>query len=794
MTGEKQLNNIELALAEQSEASDPQKSVWVSASAGTGKTKVLTDRVLRLLLNGAKSDGILCITFTKAGANEMQNRISNTLKKWTTLNPEELSQELSKLGFLKNSLALKRAPLLYHEIFQRKLRIVTIHSFCQSLLASFTIEAQLSTNSKIVDNNQTLLMKSLSQIITPDLDIFKYLSFQAIIDLVYTLNDPIIIETFLTNSEQPALFFKLQDVSDFFFPPLGKLTTLNNSIAERKLSAAISLIIQNGQAEESLEALTCALLTKTGTLRKNILSQKTLNSNPKALETVEKAAVHLNLFYENKKLKANYEITQAVVSFLKKLYDAYTELKKAHHLLDFNDIIAKCQTLLSKTDELPWVAYKLDGGIDHILVDEAQDTSLIQWKVICSLISVILETPDKTFFIVGDDKQSIYGFQGANFKEFSNVENALVHLTNFKKVELQVSFRSNQAILDVVNNLTDRLGVSSQHIPADPTRNGYVEVLPILQFADDNDEDTNTSEETITQLEARRIANRIAELLALNVFLASKNRNLQPSDIMILVQRRTSLNVDLVFELNRRKIPVCGADRINLTEHLITQDFLNLARVCSNPLDDFSLACILKSPFFLVTEQEIMDMRLNSELSLWEELKQAKGKFDIIASKIKELEENIWLKSPYETFTTALFAWKTYGRFIKAFPTDGGKIIEEFLKQVLIYQEEHVASIPGFIDWFSKHQKKIKQDLDQEEGVRIMTAHGSKGLQSPVVILADTTRETRVRSTIFKYKDNLLLNLPVKERCSKLQKAQEQVCNELLEENLSPALRSSNTS
>ena len=778
--GEKQINNIHLAETKQNEASDPQKSVWVSASAGTGKTKVLTDRVLRLLLNGANSDGILCITFTKAGANEMQNRISATLKKWTTLNPEELANELSKLGFTKNKLALQRAPLLYHDIFQRKLKIVTIHSFCQSLLTSFTIEANISTNSKIIEDNKSLLMESLSQIISPNLDIFKYLSFQAIIDLVYTLNDPIVIETFMTAPQQDLQFFNFQEIKSFFYPPLKTLSNLHNSLVEKNLNEAISIVIKNGETQESLKVLTSAMITQKGTLRKNILSKKTITTNPKALEIVKKAADHLILFNENKKLKSNFKVTQAVISFLKALYDKYTELKNTLHLLDFNDIISKCQTLLSKTDELPWVAYKLDGGIDHILVDEAQDTSLMQWKIICSLISVILETPGKTFFVVGDDKQSIYGFQGANFKEFNHVENALTHLTNFKKVDLQVSFRSNQAILDVVNKLTSKIGTFSTHISADPTRRGYVEILPILQFNEDSEE----IEETITQIEASRIAERIAKLLDSSIFLDSKKRNLQPSDIMLLVQRRTSLTPALVNELSKRKIPVCGADRIKLNEHLITHDFINLARVCNNPLDDFSLACVLKSPFFSITEEEIMNLRITSKLSLWEEVSQTKGKFENISTKINELRENIWLKSPYEIFTTALFAWKTYGYFVKEFFTDGDKIIEEFLKQVLIYQEEHVASMSGFIEWFSKHKTEIKQDLDQEEGVRIMTAHGSKGLQSPVVILADTSREIKIRSTIFKYKDRLLLNLPAKERSLKLQKAQNEVTDELLEENL----------
>ncbi len=729
---------------EQQRASNPFDSVWVSASAGTGKTKVLTDRVLRLLLQTTTPEKLLCLTFTKAAAAEMENRINSILKKWAICPQGELSQDITSLTQeTPEETTTQKARSLFAKTLETPggMKIMTIHSFCQSLLKRFPLEADVPPHFEVIDDLASISLKQqiLNEVLatTTLRDVLQqlttFLSADAMMDLFERiLNDTSrfvhLIEQFPSSSN--SLIFKLKQKFN-----------IHKYLTEKQ-------IINDFCSEEEWPLLKSYYLTKEETIRKK------LEKDPKSLQAWE----------TNEKLKA-FETIKATEILLKIAWlviEKYQNIKRHKALLDYTDLIEKTNNLLSKSDMSAWVLYKLDGGIDHILVDEAQDTNRPQWNIIKALAEEFFSGEDasdriRTLFVVGDKKQSIFSFQGADpvaFEEMrTHFEQRILNSQNsFYNIPLNYSFRSTEPVLRLVNYLLQneqaKNGVLSDNEKAYHLANrsddaGLVEIWPVeeVQPTDTPDPWKPPVERQENESAMKRLINKMADKIKNMIghdILLSQNRPVQPGDILILLQKRGHVMDQIVRSLRERHIPVAGVDRLILSEHLAIQDLMALTEFVLQPQNDLNLANLVKSPILGLSEDDLYHICINrKETSVWTRLQKLYPKQADILKQIINIADKT---PPFEFFSTILGAFGMRKKFIARFGTEVNEALDEFLSLALNFEQINTPSLQGFLSWFSHHEIEIKRDLDNSgiDAVRIMTVHGSKGLQGNIVFLPDT--------------------------------------------------------
>ena len=729
----------------QGRASNPYTSAWVSASAGSGKTKVLADRVLNLMLITGKTDKILCLTFTKVAAAEMANRIMDRLKNWSVMNDETLKEELKNLtGEFPDQKMVSCAKELFAKALETPggLKIMTIHSFCTTILERFPLEAGVPPRFSVIEEltAQKLLSDSLDQVLESK-DVEKEVQFLAkkmnketlLEALQSILKDRDILEGILEHfSGVEQLVFELKKYFN-----IDKYHTENEIISENfKL--------------ENWETLVSTYIKKTdGQIIKKFL---------------EDPIAHL-VYDTKEKIKAFHLVNMdaALFKITFQILEKYNKVKIKNAVLDFDDLTNKTLALLERSQMATWVLFKLDGGIEHILVDEAQDTNPKQWKIIETLANEFFAGEGKseklrTLFAVGDKKQSIYSFQGAHPDEFERrhtfFENKIRASKNdFDTVQFNFSFRSTQPILDLVNKVLKNpkaaKGVtndyqSSIHLSKRSDEAGLVEIWPL-----ENPEplpslpDWNlpikrqTSTSALTRC-SEKVANKIAHLISSKEILASKNRPIEAGDFLILLQKRGKLMPELVRALKEKNIPVAGVDRLNLTDHIAIKDLMALMRFTLLPEDDLNLACLLKSPLLNLSEEELFRAcQRPKNISVWENIKKL---FPDIAQKL-----TIWLnladqKPPFEFMESILGEFKGRRLFKSRLGDEVNEALDAFLDLALQYEQENTPSLQGFLAWLARQEIIIKRDMEQSNlnAVRIMTVHGSKGLQGNIVFLPDT--------------------------------------------------------
>ncbi len=802
------------ATARQRKAADPDISAWVSANAGTGKTHVLVDRVARLLLAGAEPSRILCLTYTKAAAAEMETRLFNRLGAWSLQPDRDLRAGLKELhGGRPDKDALARARRLFARALETPggLKIQTIHAFCQSVLKRFPLEADVPVGFRSLEEETALDLQTEARraLFTKVLE-GKDTDLAAAHALLVAEREEAqlgeLLETIRKKSDElDALTAEFEGTSlwDALWRHLGLApgATAASIIAEETADAALD----RAGLEAAVEALRSGAKTSQDAARRieaflgtgdraaafddyaNVFLKA--DGDPRARLTTKGAeaaldvlqAEQLRLIELTARLKAagTAARTRALLTFARAYLNIYEELKRAQGALDFNDLIIRTRALLTPPGDA-WVHYKLDQGIDHILVDEAQDTSPQQWQII-KLLANEMTTGEgaaedrgraRSLFAVGDVKQSIYRFQGAAPEEFAAMRDFFeTRLTEaergFKPVALDLSFRSAAPILKLVDEvfgdvpLAARGGQGVLHAARWADAPGLVELWP--PFEPDEDEEGEVPwdlplKSSTAQSPEGRLAARIAETvrgwLNKGEKLKGVGRPIRPSDIMILVRRRSAFMEHMIRALKMHNIPVAGADRLKIADHIVVKDLMALGAFALNPEDDLTLAEVLKSPFVGWDDEQLFVLahgrKDGRKGSLWKALRQmaAKNKPARAAHTwLTEIRARADYMPPYEFYARALGEDSGRAKLLARLGPDAEDPTQEFLTQALIHEHARVPSLQAFLHALGRETPEIKRDLEKgREEVRVMTVHGAKGLESEIVFLPDTCSVPRAQS------------------------------------------------
>ena len=812
---------------DQVRAADPAASVWVSASAGTGKTHVLSARVLRMLLSGAPADRIVCLTFTKAAAAEMATRVYRELGRWVRMDDVALAERLhARTGAAADGPMLARARRLFAQVLDLPggLQIQTIHAFCQSLLGRFPLEAGLPPQFTVIDEAQSserlraardaLLARARGPgegVPRAALAHVATRVTEAGFDDVMTglIGERAALERALVHHGSEDGLIAATRRALGVTPEDTETTVLAAALADTALdrpgleSLAEALATGTGAREPGHAAAIAALLAaapadrpgcydryRTVFLTKptsskprpapraTVATQATLAKHPHAADVIAAEQARLHTLEEHLAAVRTAENTAAIVRLGARLAGLYQADKVQLGVLDYDDLILSTDKLLDQAGIAPWILYKLDGGIDHMLLDEAQDTNPEQWRVVETLSAEFFAGQGarpltRTVFAVGDAKQSIYSFQRADPAEFARArartaQRAHGGAHDFRAVELTLSFRSTAAVLDLVDavfadpalrdGLTDDAGAIA-HEAARAGHAGLVELWPTeppatAPAAEDwaPPVDQQAADSAEARL-ARRIAGHVQAMVDGGERLASKDRPVRPGDIMVLVRRRTAFVDELVAALKATGVPVAGIDRMTLTDQLAVLDLMALGRFAIQPDDDLTLATVLKSPLIGLTEEALFDLAHDrAEPRLWRELARRRADSPALADAHRYLADRLAeadFVTPFEFFSAVLSAHGGRRRLVARLGGDISDPLDEFLARVTEYERSHPPSLEGFLHWLDRGQADIKRDLETGTGeVRILTVHGAKGLQAPVVFLPDTCGRPTKRSAL----------------------------------------------
>jgi ATP-dependent helicase/nuclease subunit A len=775
---------IARASADQAKASDPAASVFVSANAGTGKTKLLTDRVLRLLLSGAPADAILCVTYTRAAAAEMRNRIFKRLADWAIIPAKALGEDLENMGIHTPSQDMRRrARSLFAEILDNDdgPRVETVHSFCQSILRRFPIEAGVAPHVQLADDDEQSRLKAMARANilyhpSPELAASVLLIAEAVsegradeivndfINRAVGLDSPDCLARIESHFRDDLGVVSADTERDMLMARLDliqveKLRAVSVALQTSKSKIQIDRgakmavwLAQTGEGRiEKLSFLVDALFS-AGKPRKQLSNADIRKTSPQ-IDAIQKQAIEtIKPLLPDRAAQICRDRTMALYRFGMAFNQEYSRLKIQRGLLDYNDLITHTNNLLAASEAAQWVAWKLDNGIQHLLIDEAQDTSPAQWKLLRRLVDEFFDgegasphrastatSLPRTMFAVGDFKQSIYSFQGAdplvmnqNRSELSGRAKAIQ--ADFRDVPLSVSFRSASPILDLVNKTIPDLGGIDDFTTHEMARSGaggFVELWPVVKGNDDFGAEMLAA----TQL-ARRVKSWIGKRHLPSGDLVGAG------DILILLRKRGRFFELLLSALQIANVQVAGADRMQLAEQIEIQDLLALGDVMHLADDDLQLAAVLKSPLFGMSEDQLYDLAYNrGKASLMSRLmahRGADGALGKMADQLARWQSRAEYESVFGFFS---FVLVDGGR--QKFRDRLGRAVDESLDHFLNLAQNFAlgggVSLLEFLTAIRSSGGEVKRDMDASgtDEVRIMTIHGAKGLEAPIVILPD---------------------------------------------------------
>lgn len=789
----------------QRRASHPETSVWVSANAGSGKTHALTTRVARLLLAGTLPERILCLTFTKAAAAEMSSRLYGKLGEWATMEDSKLDDAIAEIDGGKPD-PDKRAAA--RRLFARAvetpggLKIQTIHAFCERLLGRFPLEAGVPPQFEILDERAAAeLIGEVRDMILRDAmaDTSSPLG-KAVLHVVSRVDELAFGDLIAEITGQRSNFLKMLarfgglegicaairialSIGDEETPD-AILNEMIGGVPGKEMQRAMEIMYGGTKtditAAEAIDRFLAAnsraehfdgyrqvFLTAKDEPRKNIITKKRGEEYPDIRESLNEE--QRRILRLNARLRAVRvaEATEAIVTIAVAILDAFAEAKRDRALLDYDDLIEKSRALLMESSMAPWVLYKLDGGIDHILVDEAQDTSPEQWDVVARMADEFLSGEGarnvlRTIFAVGDEKQSIFSFQGADPARFDAMKRYFERRAkesglNWDYVPLTRSFRSVPEVLLAVDRVFEleraKAGLTASghvdpHIAHRELDAGLVEIWDVETPEDDEDPspwdaplDYVSAEAPMARL-AARIASTIRGWLDRKEVLAGRGRPIEPGDILILVRRRNAFVGEMVRHLKRLDVPVAGADRMVLTEQMAVMDLMALGHFVLLPEDDLTLATVLKGPFCGLTEDELFDLAHARRGSLWKSLKEksvVNPRYAEAAALLTRLLDRADFEPPYEFFAHLLSGEEGRKRLLARLGPDAADPVDEFLSLALEFERDHAPSLEAFLHWLERGAAEIKRDMDQGRNeVRVMTVHGAKGLEAEIVFMPDT--------------------------------------------------------
>ena len=776
---------------EQDKAANPMQNVWVQANAGTGKTSVLVQRLLRILFRAKDGDapGILCLTYTNAGAGVMRNRILKQLRDWALSSDAELADLLSgvPLNQVPTSEDVLHARSLFFQYIDNPemLKIKTIHGFCEEILHRFPLEAGLAPGWTLVsDTAQSVLMQETFErlINSPSENQRVDAAFGHIVTRMSETKMSRLIDNL---SDQYKTFFMVGDIDKYrkyFVDTTWKFLELDNVPQMEISDTELKFVLESAQMEQNRRKSPAKYLENVINLSKQYI-EKTIDFSEYAdayikddggmrayMDKIPVVCAEQLRVYNVVQYQANrnlYDDSVALFDLSAAFYAEYNRQKRSRNLLDFEDMILYTRKLFSSSDTMGWVLSQLDMSLSHILVDEAQDTSPMQWDILRMLAGDFFTDGDKagsnrSLFVVGDTKQSIYGFQGADPRAFAYSREAIAaqienNQRTIQDVPLAQSFRSTAPILNSVDRFfsdDEVIAVSgfvnNQHKCFRDDDAGVVELHKLIAKDKDGPNDTDY---------VSTVCDKISDLIQDGKYSAD--------DIMILVQKRKPFAPLFTSELKRRGISVAGSDRIVLPDYPPVRDLLNLVRFCLKPSDDYSLCCVLKSPCFYLTEAQIFNLckkknDANNAKRLTQERFVPTTVFEVLADDFPEIRKtlaDVLLSAahmaPHSFFYMILYSMGVRDRFIAALGAQVIEPLEEFMTICLSYERTQPGTLYHFLKWFISGASEVKRDMEGAKGVRIVTVHGSKGLEAPVVFLVDTNRTPESDPTISLTSDDM---------------------------------------
>jgi ATP-dependent helicase/nuclease subunit A len=783
----------------QRNAGDPARSVWVSANAGSGKTHVLTRRVVRLLLAGVAPEAILCLTYTKAAAAEMRARVARLLADWALMDDAPLASALAELsGRAAEPAELKRARTLFARALETPggLRILTIHAFCESVLHRFPVEAGVPFNFKVIEDHERaeMILSARETVLAGGLA--GSAEEKSVLALFARLSDSQIgsaIDTALAENRKlrPILADRARAITMLrhLVGETASVEAIEAEMLERRLVGAgeISAILAASTPLKGREAklagldphapdcagwLSAFLTADLAVPRSGALGKGLAKSDPGLAGLALEEAERLAGLCQRRKGAAIIARSEALLAVLGAISDRYERDKRARSLLDFDDLVERLGALFADPAQGDWIKYKLDAAITHILVDESQDTNAEQWRVVRQIADEFfsgdgaVERP-RTLFAVGDEKQSIYSFQGADprlFGEAGRHYAGRAREGSFTRITLRTSFRTLKGVLDAVDTVfaegPPRAGVLAidepvVHESARLEQGGRVVLWPPvapdtdIAPADGWPTELRPSGESPQRRLARRIAMTVKGWIEAGRPLGPRARPVTADDVLVLVQSRGPLFAEIIRALITAGLPTPGADRLAVTAHIAVKDLLALGDVLLNPADDLQLAALLRSPLFDVSDVDLIAILAERPKgqSAWQALAasplpQAADAF----ARLSAWRGRLDFDRPYTFFAELLYAEGGLRRFRGRLGGEIDDVVAQFLDLALTHEQSPQPSLQGFLAALRARDVTIKRELNETGGgVRVMTVHGAKGLEAPIVILADATAKPQGR-------------------------------------------------
>jgi len=802
-------------------AADPARSVFVTANAGSGKTTTLVNRVARLLLEGVGPDEILCVTYTKAAAAEMQARLFQQLGGWAVLDDDRLSAELARLDNSNPAIlsdgALPRARRLFARALETPggLKIQTIHAFCEKLLRRFPIEAGVAPDFTVLETEaaRTLSRQArddLARAALADRDgpigqayahfavALDWNRFEALLGTLEIERDRLAAYVDaaaageapdpwsltgaardVTPGELERAFIDRIDRRDWLEAAVGMET---GSTRDRECAARMRAAIGSG----TFESFATVFLTEKGEARKTMATQSAPTTAAGMLTDLQLAFLST---LDAVRAARIADETVKVLTLARAHAALYARAKDSARALDFGDLVSRTAELLTRRANAAWVLYKLDGGIRHVLIDEAQDTAPEQWDIVRALTGEFFsgEATDRTVFVVGDEKQSIYSFQGARPERLAREAQAYEQLvtgagSDFHPVQLAASWRSTPQVLSFVDatfDLPDRtralvggaVGAIPPHVAMRQDQTGSVEIWPLFEGEpapeadawDPVDLESPTSARKALAAElAVEIRRQVEAGLAVYDLDEKRRPVLRPcgyGDFLILVRVRDATFEEIIRALKSNGVPVAGADRLKLSRHILFDDLKSLARFVLFPDDDLSLAEVLRGPFCDLEDFGDPDSLYalagrERRRGLWLELQERAAEYpawtrarDLLQAMIRARDTD-----PFAFFSLVLNRVDDTGlsgraRVLRRLGREAEEAIDESLNQVLAAEGRGGTDLETCLALLEAADVEVKRELEGPRGeVRVMTVHGAKGLEAPIVILPDTTGAVKAQA------------------------------------------------
>ena len=780
------------ANALQREASDPDVSAFVAASAGSGKTKLLIDRLVRLMLGGADPARILCLTYTKAAAAEMALRLQRILGEWVTLDDAPLVEALKDRGIAPSADVVQRARALFAHVLDLPggMRIETIHAFCQSLLRRFPLEALVAPHFRLMeeaDGHAELLAAREAAMAEAD-----PAALHTIAGLVRDGEFGKLLGELQRHGQRlapmlrlpaPARLLRLQRVLGVAGDDAAVLAAAVGETAPGFAEAVLQLLTRGTPGEQHTAGRLRAWLDHPADARREhwgewvdllltdkgeprvICRGKWSMSEPGLVASLTAEAERVAGVEDTRRALHVAQATNAVLTLAAPVFARLERRKDLAGLMDYQDLITRTRALLVDPGAA-WVLYKLDGGLDHVLLDEVQDSAPEQWAIAGALTAEFFageaaRDGKRTVFAVGDRKQSIYSFQGAEpaaFDEWRGRMGSSVAASGgrFRNTLLDVSFRSTTPVLALVDAVfADPVAAAGVLQPGEALNHqahraghaGRVELWPLTPRPQEDLPEPwavarrNHGLTTASQLLAERLAQWVADTIGTP--LPSAGRAITAGDILILVRRRGDFARAVVRRLKALGVPVAGLDRLVLTGQPAVQDLLALCDTLLLPEDDLSLACVLTSPLGGLSDDDLMALAIGREWSLWDALRARateRPEWQRVATFLQTLMARVDYASPHALLVEALGPLGGRARLLRRLGPEAAEPIDELLGATLSFAGSHPPSLQGFLHWLRQSGAEVKREAEAAgHAVRIMTVHGAKGLEAPVVILPDTT-------------------------------------------------------